>query len=174
MIICGYAGIGKSFLANNVARVIDLESTPFETDWERYAKCAIHYDKNGYIVLLSCHQGLRDELERQKASFITIIPSPSDKEIYRKIYEGMGNTSEFIEVQMNFWDEWTKPKRHCGEVIRYLEPGGERLWDYMEKMNRKPDGACYFCTYDGCPVPEGHKAECGPAFNIEDDCCGVM
>ena len=45
MIICGYAGIGKSYLGHNAVGVIDLESTPFEKDWERYAKCAISYYK---------------------------------------------------------------------------------------------------------------------------------
>ena len=43
MIICGYAGIGKSHLAKNFPGVIDLESTPFEKDWDRYLKCAMHY-----------------------------------------------------------------------------------------------------------------------------------
>ena len=38
MIICGYAGIGKSYLAHNYPNIIDLESTPFEKDWDRYKK----------------------------------------------------------------------------------------------------------------------------------------
>lgn len=35
MIICGYAGVGKSTLAKEVDGIMDLESTPFEKDWER-------------------------------------------------------------------------------------------------------------------------------------------
>ena len=38
MIICGYAGIRKSYLAHNYPNIIDLESTPFEKDWDRYKK----------------------------------------------------------------------------------------------------------------------------------------
>jgi len=33
-IICGFAGIGKSTLAKNKAGFVDLESTPFEKDWD--------------------------------------------------------------------------------------------------------------------------------------------
>ena len=50
MIICGYAGIGKSYLAKHFPGVIDLESTPFEKDWNRYLKCAMHYSNQGFLV----------------------------------------------------------------------------------------------------------------------------
>lgn len=59
MIICGYAGIGKSYLAKHFPGIIDLESTPFEKDWDRYLKCAMHYSSQGFIVLVSCHKEIR-------------------------------------------------------------------------------------------------------------------
>lgn len=69
MIICGFAGIGKSFLATNGNRWVDLESTPFRKNWDLYSDVAIHMDKNGYDVMLSCHKPLRDILIEKGAYF---------------------------------------------------------------------------------------------------------
>ena len=61
-IICGFAGTGKSNIARNNVGFVDLESTPFEKDWNRYVKVAEYLSNNGYTVLLSCHKELREEL----------------------------------------------------------------------------------------------------------------
>ena len=45
MIICGFPGVGKSTLAK-FSNWVDLESTPFEKDWVRYAKVAKHMSDN--------------------------------------------------------------------------------------------------------------------------------
>mgnify|MGYP000078055975 CR=1 FL=1 len=113
MIICGYAGIGKSTLSKRYPAVMDLESTPFEKDWERYAKCAIHYHKQGYLVLISCHKEIREEilsmLGDDNAGVYTIVPNINDKEEYRKRYTNRGNTPEFIKMQMDNWERWLSP-----------------------------------------------------------------
>ena len=57
MIICGFPGTGKSMMAK-FSQWIDLESTPFERDWERYAKVAKHMSDNGYTVMVSTHEEL--------------------------------------------------------------------------------------------------------------------
>ena len=54
MIICGFPGVGKSTLAK-FSNWVDLESTPFEKDWVRYAKVAKHMSDNGYNVMVSTH-----------------------------------------------------------------------------------------------------------------------
>lgn len=106
MIICGYAGTGKSTAAKKIAGVVDLESTPFQKDWETYARVAKHMSDQGYIVLLSCHKELREELHRIGADYIVVYPEKNQKEIYRQRYIERGNTEEFIETQMKHWDEW--------------------------------------------------------------------
>ena len=106
MIICGYAGTGKSTAAKKMVGVVDLESTPFQKDWETYARVAKHMSDQGYIVLLSCHKELREELHRIGADYIVVYPEKNQKEIYRQRYIERGNTEEFIETQMKHWDEW--------------------------------------------------------------------
>lgn len=68
LIVCGYPGIGKSSIAgwNNC---IDLESSYFSHDergkiidgWvERYCKTALDIARQGYTVLVSCHESVRN------------------------------------------------------------------------------------------------------------------
>ena len=62
MIICGFPGVGKSTLAK-FSNWVDLESTPFEKDWVRYAKVAKHMSNNGYNVMVSTHPQLLEQFE---------------------------------------------------------------------------------------------------------------
>lgn len=138
MIICGYAGVGKSTLAKEVAGIMDLESTPFEKDWERYAKCAIHYHKNGYIVLVSCHKEIRERilsmLDGDNTNVCTIVPNVADKELYRERYTRRGNTPEFIKVQMDNWERWLD-KGNAIEGERWIEmQEGEVLKDTLLRI----------------------------------------
>lgn len=45
-IICGFAGIGKSYLAKNKEGYVDLESTPFEGGW----RLKLAYGSSDYVV----------------------------------------------------------------------------------------------------------------------------
>lgn len=151
MIICGYAGIGKSYLAHNFPNIIDLESTPFEKDWDRYFKCAKHYSDQGFLVLLSCHKEIRERAsEMPYEDRVTIFPCISDKELFRKRYEQRGNSEEFIKLQMDNWNEWTSEKnRLLTEHLEYME-SGETLYDTIIRLSQLTPGR--FCSYDECPV----------------------
>jgi len=114
-VICGFAGIGKSTCAKELLGVVDLESTPFNKDWEVYARCAKHMADNGYTVLLSCHKELRQHLLDNGVEFTTVIPSPilregshsiDSKTVYLKRYKDRGNTQDFIKLMSNNWGEF--------------------------------------------------------------------
>lgn len=156
MIICGYAGIGKSFLSRNFPMVMDLESTPFEKDWERYAKCAVHYHKQGYLVLVSCHKEIREKLIDHETGVpyggrITVVPNIGDKELYCKRYIERGNTAEFIKTQMDNWEKWLdeKSNRMSGEQWEVME-SGETLRKCIVRLSKEQPHR--FCNYDACPV----------------------
>lgn len=97
MIICGFPGIGKSFVAKNYHGFVDLESTPFKKNWNLYTDVAIHMNNNGYHVLMSSHKEVRDMLLSKNVGFSVIIPLIEDKETYMKRYKTRGNTEEFIK-----------------------------------------------------------------------------
>ena len=156
MIIFGYAGIGKSFLGKNYPMVMDLESTPFEKDWDRYAKCAIHYHKQGYLVLVSCHKEIRERILGYQSCVLygerlTIVPNIADKNWYRQRYVDRGNTPDFINIQMENWEKWLNEKdnRFLNEQWEVMEQG-ENLYDCIIRLSKEQPYR--FCNYDQCPV----------------------
>ena len=86
-IICGFAGIGKSYLAKELAGWIDLESTPFNKNWDLYTDVAIYMQKNGYTPMLSCHKELREKLKEKGADYVVVIPKLEHKQNYIKRYK---------------------------------------------------------------------------------------
>ena len=136
MIICGYAGVGKSYMAEHFPNVMDLESTPFEKDWKRYAKCAIYYSKQGRFVLVSCHKELRKILVSSNTYVITVVPCIEDKEWYKEKFTQRGNKEEFIDTLMDNWENWLDKSKNMviGEHWEVLKPH-ENLYDFIKRMN---------------------------------------
>ena len=73
MIIIGFPGIGKSTLAYNNDKFVDLESSYFKTpdvrneDWViEYCKLAEFLSKNGSIVFVSSHKAVRDYITKMR------------------------------------------------------------------------------------------------------------
>lgn len=86
LIVIGYQGIGKSSLSNNYNTLfIDFESSLFSVDGDRdddwhiiYCKQAVSMAKQGFIVLISSHKCVRDELskyEQDGFNIVSITPS---------------------------------------------------------------------------------------------------
>ena len=87
MIIIGYQGIGKSTISGYTTSMIDLESGNFWVDGKRndnwykvYVNIAEHLSNQGYIVFLSSHKVVREELNRREVPFAVICPSLEIKE----------------------------------------------------------------------------------------------
>lgn len=105
MIICGFPGTGKSWMARH-SRWVDLESTPFERDFMRYAMVAKHMHDNGYNVMVSTHEEMIMRLEQLEVPYTVIVPPLSDKEIYSRRYMARGSGVEFTEYIARNWDKW--------------------------------------------------------------------
>lgn len=95
MIIIGYQGVGKSTLAGNNQRYIDLESGSFwynnpETQnitrdpyWYKcYCNVALHLDSQGYDVFVSSHEVVRKELLRLQCDICAVVPSVDLKDAW--------------------------------------------------------------------------------------------
>ena len=98
MIITGYQGIGKSTLAKDNDKVIDLESSCFwkydKRDYEKkgpktrpddwyvyYCQMADFLSRQGYIVFVSCHKEVRDFLSTHHTTpFCAIFPAKEIKD----------------------------------------------------------------------------------------------
>ena len=82
MIISGYSGIGKSTLASKNKNVVDLDSSLFKIDGKRfpdwykaYVNVAVDLSRQGFIVLVSAHMSVRNELKKRNIDFYIICPS---------------------------------------------------------------------------------------------------
>jgi hypothetical protein len=68
MIISAFQGVGKSTLAKNNVKYIDLESSCFDkanSNWYLdYCRVAMDLDRQGYIVFVSAHKPVRDYLKQ--------------------------------------------------------------------------------------------------------------
>jgi hypothetical protein len=106
MIICGFAGIGKSTMARENAGVVDLESTPFQKDWSTYARVARHMRDSGYIVLVSCHKELRTHLYNNGIKYYVVLPNPENKEAFIQRYINRGNSEDFIRMLDENWESF--------------------------------------------------------------------
>lgn len=80
MIIIGYQGIGKSTFAGR-NNCIDLESGNFFVDGVRdenwykvYTQIATHLSEQGYVVMVSSHKSVRNELAHVNQDIFCVYP----------------------------------------------------------------------------------------------------
>ena len=135
MIITGYQGIGKSTLAKNNDKIIDLESSCFwkydlydfekkgeksrPEDWYvYYCQMAQYLSRQGYIVFVSCHPEVRKFLSiRNSERFCAIFPDKSIKD-------------DWIERLRNRYDKNKSDKdlRALQHAEKYFDSDIGQLW----------------------------------------------
>ena len=130
-IICGFAGIGKSYLANKMTGWIDLESTPFNKNWDLYTDVAIHMQKNGYTPMVSCHKELREKLKEKGADYVVVIPKLEYKQKYIERYKERSNNEAFIKLFEQNFEKFIKEivSDDEEETVIFLESENETLLD---------------------------------------------
>lgn len=109
MIVIGYQGIGKSTLAKNSYKYIDLESSNFLIDGKRhddwykaYCKIAVHLSAQGHNVLLSSHYVVREELKKYSEEVKCCFPSVDLRKEWIKKLEDRYNESK-LEKDFKAW-----------------------------------------------------------------------
>ena len=132
MIVIGYQGIGKSTLANNDLRFVDLESGNFWVDGKRaedwykpYCQIAEHLSKQGYIVFTSSHEVVRNQLKNSEEHVICCVPALHLKEEWIKKlkdrYEESGLDKDY-KAFMNAEDRYTE------NITEIANSGFSILW----------------------------------------------
>jgi len=130
-IICGFAGIGKSHLAKNKVGYVDLESTPFNKNWDLYSDVAIHMAQNGYNVMVSCHKELRDKLKEKGAIYRVYTPSRREKYGYLHRFKDRGNDDQFLKLFEDNFEKFVDEIAEDEEHIFWLN--GKFLSDVLAK-----------------------------------------
>ena len=121
MIIIGYQGIGKSTLAKDSWKYIDLESGNFWINGERdeqwykpYCNIANHLSAQGYTVFTSSHKEVREELKNSneivkiafpslelKTDWLIRLTNRYNESMLEKDYKALINASLYYEDNIN-------------------------------------------------------------------------
>ena len=121
MIIIGYQGIGKSTLAKDSLKYIDLESGNFWVNGERdeqwykpYCNIANHLSAQGYTVFTSSHKEVREELKNSneivkiafpalelKTDWLIRLTNRYNESMLEKDYKALINASLYYEDNIN-------------------------------------------------------------------------
>ena len=121
MIIIGYQGIGKSTLAKDSLKYIDLESRNFWINGERdeqwykpYCNIANHLSAQGYTVFTSSHKEVREELKNSseivkiafpalelKTDWLIRLTNRYNESMLEKDYKALMNASLYYEDNIN-------------------------------------------------------------------------
>ena len=121
MIIIGYQGIGKSTLAKDSLKYIDLESGNFWINGERdeqwykpYCNIANHLSAQGYTVFTSSHKEVREELKNSsevvkiafpalelKTDWLIRLTNRYNESMLVEDYKALMNASLYYEDNIN-------------------------------------------------------------------------
>ncbi len=130
IIIAGFAGIGKTYLAKKYKNVIDLESSKFvydysnvpETEYERmkgkkdripnkdfpdnYIQALLESKKKYDIILIWLKLEMLPLYEKYHINYSVCYPSEKTFENYAQLYKERGNSDEWIEKVCRGYTEY--------------------------------------------------------------------
>ena len=150
MIIIGYQGIGKSTVAGRNS-IIDLESSNFYDGGKRPDNWAVYYaniakalSKQGYIVFISSHKEVRDQLKDCGESIYVIYPTLDLKNYW---IEKLRVRFEFTKLEKDY-RAWQNADQNYIENIRDLMNSGYRYFAIEDIGYRLADIVDYLVAFD--------------------------
>lgn len=154
MIIIGYPCIGKSTLAKDNDKIIDLESSNFnkrnELWYEDYCKIAEDLSRQGYIVFVSCHENVQHYLYKYSEEKVWLVFPEDTKEMYdywsakaKERYERTNlqkDLKAYDRINKNFAVDTRELKNSPIKqkvIIGYKDYNLEEMVEYMKNWNGK-------------------------------------
>ena len=117
--ICGFPGIGKSYLAKERG-YHDSDSSKFPKTEEWPQNYIEHLKSLDGVTLISTHLDVRNSLHENDMEFSLIYPDRSLKQEYIKRYKDRGSPETFISLLSKQWDEWItemEDEHRCSDRI---------------------------------------------------------
>ncbi len=153
IVIAGFAGIGKTTLANKYKNVIDLESSLYKYDNSGLENIPIEQRKetirkenkdfplnyieeiqkqveNYDIVLVFSYPPVLDIYDKYNIKYILCYPEKEPIDYYRQRYTDRGNNQAYISKMIDTYEERKKEfdERNAPKIIL---KGNETLEDYL-------------------------------------------
>lgn len=147
--VCGYPGIGKTYLTMIHPTFIDgFFSKQYYTDKKRgivnpdfpenYARFCAEAMERGQIVVCAMHPKAREVFDSLGMSYLMIYPNENERDRYFTIYDTRPDEREWIELNKSTWDTKidsirnAKIPTHC---FKDEIPTGLNLTEYLEGLN---------------------------------------
>lgn len=159
IVIAGFAGVGKTTLAQKYKNVIDLECSDFRwlkdnrniskeafkgmedrienPEWPgNYIREVKEQMKNYDIVLVWLHLSILPLYKKNNIDYILCYPTKESLETYRQRYIQRGNNSKYINKVINTFDE-VESKWKLENCTKFILNNNETLEDYLKNSNFK-------------------------------------
>lgn len=147
--VCGYPGIGKTYLTMIHPIFIDgFFSKQYYTDKkkgivnpdfpENYARFCAEAMERGQIVVCAMHPKAREVFDSLGMPYLMIYPNENERDRYFTIYDTRPDEREWIELNKSTWDTKidsirnAKIPTHC---FKDEIPTGLNLTEYLEGLN---------------------------------------
>jgi hypothetical protein len=137
-VICGFPGVGKSTLFRNRGdlKILDSDSSTF--DKAEFPQNYIAHIKEkiaeGYIILASTHDVVRNALVENNIPFGIVYPALNCKEEYLQRYRDRGSPQAFIDLMDAKWVDFVNGCASQKGCISYCMPKGQ----YMPSIEELP------------------------------------
>ena len=146
--ICGYPGIGKTFLTNVDSRFVDcFFSEHYYLDKEKgiinpefpinYARKISKELQRGRIIVCAMHPEARKIFKALGIPYLVIYPNAAEKERYFNIYDTRPDVREWINLNKEVWDNKIASLQELSVPVGCFKdeiPTGMNLTDYLAAM----------------------------------------
>lgn len=158
LIVIGYQGIGKTTIAQEHRRYIDLESSVFKINGRRdpnwavvYSRQAVKLASQGYVVFVSSHKVVRDEIARRRSELVkktfdvvTCYPAWNLKydwidKLEKRYYKDRSekNSIAYLDAESNYDEEITSLSNDNRFDSRWrIDSMSYDLYDAIKKVCR--------------------------------------
>lgn len=144
IVISGFPGIGKSWLAKNSKDITIYDSDSSDFAWLEpgvrnpdFPYNYINYidsllDKKNSIILVSSHKEVRDALRRCGINYFVFYPDRRSKDIYMDRYLRRGSDKNFIEKMDKSFYDFIKDIESDKFPIKIKMKGDAYLSEYID------------------------------------------
>lgn len=116
-VICGFPGIGKTFLAEHPLEnltVLDSDSSKFLwLDGERHPYWPQNYAKHILgnldrvdLILVSSHKEVRAALRANHIDYAVVAPFMTERELWLERLRKRGSPTSFVDLVDKSWETW--------------------------------------------------------------------
>lgn len=123
-LICGFPGVGKSYLTKNVANICDSDYSHWNKNNE-WPKNYINYLKEnidkGFITLASSHKEVIAAVKDSGIDYVVVYPNINLKELYMMNYAERGSSEHFIDIMDLNWEKFIKDIKNAVPPEKLIE-----------------------------------------------------